>query len=88
MGLGTVTVKLDFSQAAGPDGVIYVYVGNHGHPVSKKKLKEMFDGPSHDGGVDPIHLLRNIAIRARLAGVDLGSPAAIRAAVEGVTFNV
>lgn len=81
MAIDTVTVTItDFDPA---NDLMYVQVGLFGHPVRISAFRAMMSGADKDAQ----HLIRNLAVRAGLAGVDGGKLAALKLALEGVGFK-
>ena len=81
MAIDTVTVTItDFDPA---NDLMYVQVGLFGYPVRISVFRAMMSGADKD----PQQLIRNLAVRAGLAGVDGGKLAALKLALEGVGFR-
>lgn len=85
MPIESVTIRIDDVDEA--NDFMRVYIGAHGHPVRISRFRELMEGKGLNN-VDPEHLIRNVAIRAALGNANRNDIAAIKAAVEGVTFRV
>jgi len=90
MPINQVNVRVDLSEIS--NGVIYFYVGPHGFPCTIDRLKDLLSGVEHEGNVDIEHILKNISINARIAGItrdQLASKLAqFKTLIESATFKV
>ena len=62
---------------------IEVTIGNEYHRTPKRILDDMMSEKTKD----PIHLLHNIAISAKLEGISSDNTSALKSHVEGKTFK-
>ena len=62
-----------------------LYVGDTGFPVSIDRFKELMAGAMQ---VDPIHLIRNAAIKAAMSGANPDDMASIKAVLESGVFKI
>ena len=81
MAIADVTVRL--TEIDREAGTFLFEVGQTGVSVSIDQFRDMMRG--HDR--DARHLIRNVAVRLMLAGVDITKPSEIRAALSSTTFK-
>lgn len=83
MAIQTITARVEDIDEA--NDRFLLYVNSIGYHVSISQFRELMNGALQ---LEPVHLIRNAAIKAALSGADPNDMASIKAAVESGGFKI